>query len=133
MIAYTMVGTKDLEAALRFYDPLFSTMGWEVCWKDNSTVSYGKNHDLSFPRFIVGYPFDGNCAAVGNGVMTAFQFREAKVVDDLYAVAIEKGGRSEGALGFRPQYGEGFYAAYVRDLDGNKLAFVVYSAKSIGQ
>jgi predicted lactoylglutathione lyase len=62
--------------------------------------------------------------------MTAFQFREARVVDVLYEVAMKNGGRSEGAPGFRPQYGEGFYAAYVRDPDGNKLAFVVYSANA---
>lgn len=48
----------------------------------------------------------------------------------LYETAMEHGGRSEGAPGFRPQYGEGFYAAYVRDQDGNKLAFVVYPKES---
>ena len=33
-------------------------------------------------------------------------------------------GTSEGAPGLRPQYDADFYAAYVRDPDGNKLAAV---------
>lgn len=126
MIAYTMVGTTDLEKALEFYDPLFSEMGMDICWKDDNTVSYGKERDLNFPRFFVGYPFDGREASVGNGTMTAFQFDEPGKVDALYDIAISRGGTDEGRPGFRPQYAEGFYAAYVRDPDGNKLAFVVY-------
>lgn len=130
MIAYTMVGTRNLESAQAFYDPLFSRMGWEVCWRDGTSVSYGKDKDLGFPRFFVGYPFDGQQASVGNGVMTAFQFDRPEVVDELYEIAMQHGGRDEGKPGVRPQYGEGFYAAYIRDPDGNKLAFVVYPAES---
>lgn len=126
MIAYTMVGTKDLETALAFYDPLFSEMNLHICWKDDSVVSYGKKEDQSFPRFFVGYPFDGNPGSVGNGAMTAFQFEQPSIVDKLFEIAIRHGGSSEGEPGYRPQYAEGFYAAYVRDPDGNKLAFVVY-------
>ncbi|WP_242597199.1 hypothetical protein [Billgrantia sulfidoxydans] len=81
MIAYTMVGTRSLERALKFYDPLFAEMGWDVCWKDDSCISYGKENDLDFPRFFVGYPFDGQEAGVGNGTMTAFQFAEPEQVD----------------------------------------------------
>lgn len=126
MIAYTMVGTRNLEKALVFYEPLFSEMKFDVCWKDKSSVSFGKIDDLNFPRFFVGYPFDGNLSSVGNGSMTAFQFQNTKKVDRLYEIAVRSGGASEGAPGYRPQYADGFYAAYVRDPDGNKLAFVVY-------
>lgn len=58
--------------------------------------------------------------------MTAFQFQDTAQVDRLYDLAISHGGVSEGAAGYRPQYGEDFYTACVRDTDGNKLAFVVY-------
>lgn len=126
MIAYTMVGTRDLEKALEFYGPLFAEMNLEVCWKDKSSTSFGKVDDLNFPRFFVGYPYDGNEPTVGNGSMTAFQFSDTEKVNRLYEIAMSCGGSSEGAPGYRPQYGDGFYAAYIRDPDGNKLAFVVY-------
>jgi len=42
---------------------------------------------------------------------------------------MRNGGSDEGKPAFRPQYSDTFYAAYVRDPDGNKLAFVCYEAK----
>ena len=124
-----MVGTTDLAKALAFYQPIFSEMQWDVCWQDEASVSFGNKDDINVPRFIVGYPFDGEPGSAGNGVMTAFQFGEPSTVDALYAVyasALRCGGTSAGEPGYRPQYAEGFYAAYVRDPDGNKLAFIVY-------
>jgi predicted lactoylglutathione lyase len=63
-------------------------------------------------------PFDGNAASVGNGVMVALEAKDPAQVDRLHAIAIEHGGSDEGAPGVR---GGGFYAAYFRDPDGNKL------------
>ncbi|PTY37094.1 glyoxalase [Saccharospirillum sp. MSK14-1] len=126
MLAYTMVGTKDLTKARNFYDPVFAAMDMELCWNDELSVSYGKLVDKDYPRFFVGYPFDGEQANVGNGTMTAFRCLDIAVVDRAYKAAMEQGGSSEGEPGYRPQYGDGFYAAYVRDPDGNKLAFVVF-------
>lgn len=130
MIGYTMVGTTDLRRAEQFYDPLMALLGQERCWSDEQVVSWGRKDDDRAPRFFTGYPFDGNAAGVGNGAMTAFLAPSAAVIDQLFAAAMEQGGSVEGAPGFRPQYGDGFYAAYVRDPDGNKLAFVCYDAGS---
>lgn len=126
MIAYTMVGTKDLDKARAFYDPIFSLLNMDVCWNDQLSVSYGKRTENYFPRFFIGYPFDGEQSTVGNGSMTAFQCTEIRTIDDIYEIAMKNGGSCEGSPGYRPQYGEGFYAAYVRDPDGNKIAFVMY-------
>lgn len=126
MIGYTMVGTTDLERAVRFYDPIFARMGLTQCFKDEQVSCWGDKADVSVPRFATGYPFDGGKASIGNGAMTAFLIKEKAIIDDLYALAIANGGTDEGAPGLRPQYGEGFYAAYVRDPDGNKIAFVCY-------
>ncbi|KAB2858285.1 MAG: VOC family protein, partial [Sphingopyxis terrae] len=68
-------------------------------------------------------PFDGNVATVGNGVMVALEASDTDQVQRLYDIALAHGGSDEGAPGPR---GEGFYAGYFRDPDGNKLnAFVM--------
>ena len=126
MISYTMVGTRDLHRSLRFYDPIFAEMGLDRCWRDGRSASWGVAADDSVPRFFTGCPFDGEQATVGNGTMTAFRMQVPAAVDRLHAIALENGGSDEGAPGPRPQYGPDFYAAYVRDPDGNKLAFVCY-------
>lgn len=130
MITYTMVGTNDLERALSFYEPIMREMNLEVCWRGDDQVCWGRQDDpRGTPRFFVGRPFDGQPATVGNGVMTAFQQPTSAQIDRLYELAMAHGGSDEGAPALRPQYGPGFYACYVRDPDGNKLAFVCYDAK----
>ncbi|MHC1548132.1 VOC family protein [Phyllobacterium sp. K27] len=127
-----MVGTADLGRAEAFYEPLMTKLGLERCYSDEMMCSWGSKTDETLPRFMVGLPFDGEAASVGNGTMTAFRSEEAALVDQLYSLAMKNGGSSEGEPGLRPQYGPGFYAAYVRDPDGNKLAFVCYDAKVEG-
>jgi predicted lactoylglutathione lyase len=56
--------------------------------------------------------------------MVAFAARSWQAVDDFHAAALAGGGVSEGAAGLRLHYGTDFYAAYVRDPDGNKIAAV---------
>ena len=126
MIGYSMVGTNDLQRSLQFYDPIFSEMGLDLCWQDAQSASWGRPDDETYPRFFTGYPFDGETANVGNGTMTAFLISDPQLIDRLYDLALRSGGSDEGKPGYRPQYSESFYAAYVRDPDGNKLAFVSY-------
>ena len=61
---------------------------------------------------------DGKPATVGNGMMVALAASSKEQVDAIYKKALELGGTDEGKPGPR---GGNFYAAYFRDLDGNKL------------
>jgi predicted lactoylglutathione lyase len=56
--------------------------------------------------------------------MVAFSARSWKGVDAFHAAALANGGSSDGAPGLRLNYAPDFYAAYVRDPDGNKIAAV---------
>lgn len=131
MIGYVMVGTHDLERAKKFYTPLFEKMGLSTCYEDEQVASWGDREDETVPRFFACYPFDEEPATVGNGNMTAFQVETASLVDEFYDIAIRGGASDEGKPGFRPErYGDKFYVAYVRDPDGNKLAFACSDGKS---
>jgi predicted lactoylglutathione lyase len=55
--------------------------------------------------------------------MVALAAESRADVDAFYAAAIAAGGVDEGKPGLRPFHAS-FYAAYVRDLDGNKLSAV---------
>jgi catechol 2,3-dioxygenase-like lactoylglutathione lyase family enzyme len=69
-------------------------------------------------------PFDGRPPHPGNGLMIALRANSWAQVRAFHAAALAHGGTSEGEPGLRPQYNPDFYAAYVRDPDGNKLAAV---------
>ena len=64
---------------------------------------------------------------VGNGVMVALEAKDEAQVQRLHAIALANGGSDEGAPGPR---GDGFYAGYFRDPDGNKLNAFVMAAPS---
>jgi len=121
MIGYTTLGTNDLPRAAAFYDELFAVIGVKRMMDFGRGYAWGTGMDK--PGFGVMLPFDGQPATVGNGVMVALVVDSQDKVKALHAKALALGGKDEGAPGPR---GEGFYAAYFRDLDGNKLnAFVV--------
>ena len=118
MIGYITVGTNDLDKAVAFYDALFAGLGAGRFMEEETFVAWAVAPDQ--PAFSVTLPFDGNAATVGNGTMIALAVDISDKVDALYAKAMSLGATDEGAPGQRL---EGFYAAYFRDLDGNKLNF----------
>ncbi len=124
MIGYVTVGTNDLERAASFYDAIAAEMGVGRMMEFDSFIAWGKMGGA--PGIAATKPFDGNPATVGNGVMVAFEAADKEQVDKLYEIALAHGGSDEGAPG--PRGDDGFYAAYFRDPDGNKLNAFIMSA-----
>jgi len=116
MIGYTSLGTANLDRAAGFYDALLRDLGAvRVMTFDDFIVWAG---ETGGPAFSIHVPENGAPYSVGNGVMIALAARDRDQVDALHAKALALGGRDEGRPGYRA---DGFYAAYFRDLDGNKL------------
>ena len=116
MIGYVTVGTNDLPRAAQFYDALAAEMGTGRMMEFDTFIAWGTPGGGC--GIAATKPYDGQPASVGNGVMVAIEARDNAQVDRLYAIALEHGGSDEGAPGAR---GDGFYAGYFRDPDGNKL------------
>ena len=127
MFSYIMLGTNDLPRAIGFYDPLMELLGHPKAGRGEEGASWGTFSENHTTGLCVGKPFDGQAAGVGNGTMVALNARSVEHIQQLHALALRLGGTDEGAPGHRPQYGQGFHSAYVRDPDGNKLAFVYYA------
>ncbi len=125
MIGYVTLGTKDLQGHAPFYDAIAKEMGVGRMMDMETFIAWG---EMNGPAGVaLTQPFDGNAPTAGNGTMVALQAADPAQVDKIYAVAIEQGGTCEGKPGDR---GGGFYAAYFRDLDGNKLnAFCMIEAE----
>lgn len=116
MIGYVTVGTNNLEDSAKFYDPFFSSI--ELSRKMEATDFIAWGGDDQGPMFSIHIPADGKEMSIGNGTMIGLILKNKNEVEKAYHKAIELGGSCEGAPGYRQ---DGFYAAYFRDLDGNKL------------
>lgn len=121
MIGYITLGTDSLEKAASFYDPLLATIGaGRFMEQENYFIAWSKSPDA--PAIAATLPFNKEKPTVGNGVMVAFYMDNPEQVQAFYKKALELGAADEGGPGFRPAEAEsGYYGAYFRDLDGNKL------------
>jgi catechol 2,3-dioxygenase-like lactoylglutathione lyase family enzyme len=117
MIGYVTLGTNDLQRAAKYYDTLLGAMGAKRFMGDERFIAWAVSPDK--PGIGVTLPFDGKVASVGNGMMVALAVPTPAEVDRMYGLAMSLGSTDEGPPGARG--GSGFYAAYFRDLDGNKL------------
>jgi len=117
MIGYVTLGTNDLDRAAEFYDALLQEIDASRIMETDTFIAWAVAPDK--PALSVTKPFDGKTASVGNGVMVALAVDSQDKVNALYQKGIDLGGTDEGAPG--PRGDSGFYAAYFRDLDGNKL------------
>jgi len=117
MIGYATLGTNDLARAAAFYDKLAALLDTPRMMEFDSFVAWGEPGGAA--GLALTKPYDGKPATVGNGVMIALAARDKAHVDEIYRVALENGATDEGGPG--PRGDDGFYAAYFRDPDGNKL------------
>ena len=115
MIGYATLGTNNLERAAAFYDALLAEIGGKRTWSTDRGIGWGTGRG---PSLGILKPFDGQPATAGNGTMISLLAGSREMVDKLYAKARALGAPDEGAPGER---GKGFYGAYFRDPDGNKL------------
>ena len=115
MIGYVTLGTNDLKRAAKFYDELLGVMGGKRAMEMETFIAWA---GASGGMMSIIKPYDGKSATVGNGVMVALAASSKEQVNTVHKKALELGGKDEGAPGPR---GDGFYAGYFRDLDGNKL------------
>lgn len=125
MIGYVVLGTNDLARAASFYDALLAEMGVTRMMQFGER-GYGWAAAMDKPMLCIMKPYDGRPATVGNGVMAGIAVDSHDQVDRIYKKAIELGAADEGPPGLRDEGGDGFYAAYFRDLDGNKLDVFSY-------
>ena len=120
MIDHLSLGVRELDRAVRFYDAVLAPLGWVRVWTRPAAAGYGEaggEDRLALFALL-------EAQAAGAGTHVALTAVTSAAVELFWAAALANGGVDEGAPGERPQYGPGYYAAFVRDPDGHKLEAV---------
>lgn len=141
MMMHMTLGSNDLEKAAVFYDAVMPILNHaRATIKLESFLAYAPTSGVSSgeatgqcdatgriaPFLCVCLPYDGQPASPGNGFHIAWMAADKAAVEAFHAVALAHGGQDEGAPGYRAHYSADYFAAYVRDPDGNKLQAVLY-------
>ena len=119
MFSHVSVGVTDLARAARFYDATLGALGY----KRTMSEDFGNAWGIAWPEFWAAPAIEG-ASSPGNGVHVAFIAPSREAVDRFHAAALAEGGSDAGAPGLRADYTPDYYAAFVRDPDGNKLEAV---------
>ncbi len=118
IFTHVTVGTNDLSKARAFYDTVLAELDYKrIADLDENGSIWGYDS----PAFFVLKPANGAPATFGNGVTVSFEAPSRAAIHEFHEVALALGATDEGQPGARG-WAPNAYAAYVRDLDGNKLA-----------
>ncbi len=122
MIDHVSIAVRDLDRAARFYAAVLGTIGLARLEVRPTTVGFGKK----YPEFWINRRETMAPLASDSGAHVCLRARSTEAVDAFHGAALAAGGTSDGAPGLRPQYGEGYYAAFIRDPDGNRIEAVTF-------
>ena len=118
MIDHVILNVRDHAASKRFYEQALAPLEYEVVMELGEGCGFGQRGK---PDFWI--------AERGNAqtdVHVAFVSPDRGTVDRFHAAALSAGGEDNGAPGLRPHYHEHYYAAFVRDPDGNNIEVVCH-------
>jgi len=123
MIDHVSIAVRDLDAAARFYEAVLGALGMTKLDDRPATVGFGK----SYSEFWINRRADMARVASDWGAHVCLRAASTQAVDAFHAAALKAGGASDGAPGLRAHDGEGgYYAAYIRDPDGNRIEAVTF-------
>ncbi|KAH8598405.1 Glyoxalase/Bleomycin resistance protein/Dihydroxybiphenyl dioxygenase [Bisporella sp. PMI_857] len=135
MLGHVSLRVCDLEASVKFYTEALSPLSY-ITTRFPSVIGLGSSSssapipDLWLREYQPGP--ENDYSQKPTPVHISFYAKERKTVDDFYACGINAGGKDNGAPGVRP-WMEGYYAAYLLDLDGNNIEVVCFEKKAGGE
>ena len=119
ILDFVMVGSNDYKKSSEFYDAILEPLKLKKTVTTEKYIGYAHTSDLDKTQFYVTSPVNGEPATFGNGTQITLLAESKEVVEKFYEIAMSKGAVDEGAPGVRS---DGNYYAYIRDMDGNKIA-----------
>jgi len=125
MLDHVSITVSDLDRAAAFYDAVMAALGHPQVYRHETGIGYGRRN---------GPEDDGHSyisVFVGDRVLAdrrhwAFRAPDRAAVKRFHAAALTHGGACDGPPGLRPDYHPHYYAAFVRDPDGNRIEAVCH-------
>jgi len=119
MIDHVSITVSDLPRATAFYEKLLAPLDHAKLANRETTTGFGK----SYPEFWLNLRQD---ESVSSGAHVALRAPDIAAVEAFHKAALENGGMCDGPPGYRKNYHPSYYAAFIRDADGNRIEAVTF-------
>jgi catechol 2,3-dioxygenase-like lactoylglutathione lyase family enzyme len=116
---HVSLSVRSLRAARRFYEAALGAIGMRINMDVGDAFGMGSKQQKIFW-------LARDRRAAGDSHF-AFRVDRRDDVDAFYDAAMSAGGTDNGKPGPRPGYGRNYYAAFVRDPEGNNIEVVCYT------
>lgn len=136
MLGHVSIVVADWQNSTRFYDAVMAALGVPCVWREDTAAGYGIRNtpdDDSHTYLTVRRHADapqGTIAATGRH--WCFRAPNRTAVDAFHTAGLANGGTCNGAPGLRVKYHSGYYAAFLRDPDGNVIEAVCHREPQSG-
>lgn len=117
MLHHLSLGVRDLELSAKFYDAALGALGYRRVFEDDTAIGYGLVDDED----LLCLKLRDDARPPGAGFHLAFSAPSKAAVHDFHTAGLQSGGQDNGGAGFRPDYGEHYYAAFLVDPDGHRI------------
>jgi catechol 2,3-dioxygenase-like lactoylglutathione lyase family enzyme len=124
MIDHVSIAVRDLAASARFYEALLAPLGYAKLVTRPATIGFGKK----YPEFWLNERRNMTPVDADSGVHICLRARDANAVQAFHAAALKAGGADDGAPGPRSGEMKGYYAAFIRDPEGNRIEAATFTA-----
>jgi catechol 2,3-dioxygenase-like lactoylglutathione lyase family enzyme len=124
MIDHVSIAVRDLEVCGRFYEAVLATLGYARLATRPATIGFGKR----YPEFWLNERRGMTPVGSDSGTHICLRARDADAVQAFHAAALKAGGASDGEPGPRSGQIKGYYAAFIRDPEGNRIEAATFTA-----
>jgi len=122
MLHHLSFAVTDIARSGAFYDAVLAALGYGRVWEDATFVGYGLEPGKDV--FALKLRPD-NAGVPGDGFHVALAAPSREAVGAFYEAALAHGGTDNGGWGLHPEYGQGYFAAFVIDPDGYRIEAVI--------
>ena len=122
MLDHLSIGVSNLERSIEFYDATLKTLGYVRVWSDDDAAGYGPAESDD----AIAIKRDATAVRASPRFHVAFRAQSRQAVIEFYNTALAHGAGPDGEPGLHPEYGDGYFAAFVLDPDGYRLEAVLH-------
>ena len=122
MIDHVSIGVRDLARSRAFYKAVLAVIGFHILESREQAIGFGKK----YPEFWINHRPVEAPPSDNTGSHVCLRARKPEDVDAFYAAAVAAGGEDDGPPGLRSHRIAGYYAAFIRDPDGNRIEVVSF-------